>query len=195
MELLDAHGTAMASFDRLVQAVPTDRWDAPTPCTDWSVRDLVGHLVTEQLWVPPLLAGKTIEEVGDRFEGDQLGDDPVAAWRAAADAARRAWLAPGVLDREVHLSYGLERASTYGWQMTLDLAVHAWDLARGISDGSKNGGTVEYRVPDELAEQLISIFADEVTRWQGSGLFAAPVPVPSDTDSHTRLLALLGRRA
>jgi uncharacterized protein (TIGR03086 family) len=186
MELLDAHGAAMADFDKLVRAVPGDRWGAPTPCTAWSVRDLVGHLVGEQLWVPSMLAGRTIEEVGDRFDGDQLGDDPVAAWRAAADAARRAWLEPGVLDRSVHLSYGTDTATNYGWQMTLDLAVHGWDLATGIGVG--------YRIPDELAGDLLRTFADVIPQWQGTGLFAKQVPVPPDADQHDRLLGLLGRR-
>ncbi|WP_028925987.1 TIGR03086 family metal-binding protein [Pseudonocardia acaciae] len=186
MELLDAHGAALADFDRLVRAVPGDRWDAPTPCDEWSVRDLVGHLVGEQLWVPSLLAGRTIAEVGDRFDGDQLGDDPAAAWRSAADAARRAWLEPGVVARTVHLSYGTDSATNYGWQMTLDLAVHGWDLATGIGVG--------HRIPDELAGDLLRVFGDVIPRWQGLGLFAEPVAVPADASPHARLLGLLGRR-
>ncbi|HTF53820.1 MAG TPA: TIGR03086 family metal-binding protein, partial [Pseudonocardia sp.] len=150
MELLGAHGHALGDFDRLVRAVPDDRWDSPTPCADWSVRALVAHLVIEQLWVPALLAGQTIAEVGDRFDGDPLGADPVAAWRGAADAARRAWLETGVLERSVHLSYGTDRATSYGWQMTLDLAVHGWDLASGIDVG--------YRIPAELATDLLDVF-------------------------------------
>jgi uncharacterized protein (TIGR03086 family) len=186
MELLGAHGHALGDFDRLVRAVPDDRWDSPTPCADWSVRALVAHLVTEQLWVPALLAGQTIAEVGDRFDGDPLGADPVAAWRGAADAARRAWLETGVLERSVHLSYGTDRATNYGWQMTLDLAVHGWDLASGIDVG--------YRIPAELATDLLDVFTPRIAQWQGVGLFDPPVPVPVDADPHTRLLALLGRK-
>jgi len=37
MELLEAHGAALGDFDRVVRSVPGDRWDSPTPCTDWSV--------------------------------------------------------------------------------------------------------------------------------------------------------------
>jgi len=82
--LLEAHGRALADFDRLVRAVPADRWDSPTPCAEWSVRDLVEHLVTEQLWVPPLLAGQTIAEVGDRFAATAHGYQ-----RSDADSADR----------------------------------------------------------------------------------------------------------
>jgi uncharacterized protein (TIGR03086 family) len=186
MRLLDAHEVALADFDRLVDRIGPDQWRAPTACSEWSVRDLLGHLVNEQLWVPSLLAGQTVAQVGDRFDGDQLGADPVAAWRRSSRAARREWLAPGATERQVHLSYGDESAANYGWQMTLDLAVHGWDLATGLG--------VTFRVSDELAAALYQEFAEQIPRWQGTGLFAEPVAVPADADPHTRLLALLGRR-
>ena len=63
--------------------IADDQWANPTPDTEWTVRDLVEHLVGEQLWVPLLLGGATIEEVGDRFDGDNLGDDPKTAWSLA----------------------------------------------------------------------------------------------------------------
>jgi uncharacterized protein (TIGR03086 family) len=189
MRLLDAHGAAMHDFDQLTSRIGdgADRWDRPTACTGWSVRDLLGHLVTEQLWVPALLAGQTVAEVGDRFAGDPLGEDPVAAWRTGSGAARRAWLEPGATERTVHLSYGVDSATNYGWQMTLDLAVHGWDLATGLG--------VDYRIPAGLATRLYDEFAEQVARWQGTGLFDAPLPVAPDADPHTRLLALLGRQA
>jgi uncharacterized protein (TIGR03086 family) len=186
-QLLGAHGRAMADFDRLVRAVPAGDWGGPTACAGWSVRDLVEHLVTEQLWVPPLLEGRTIAEVGDRFAGDPLGADPVAIWRGSAETARRAWLEPGVLDRSVHLSYGTDTAVNYGWQMTLDLAVHAWDLSVGLPGEP-------YRIPDDLAEALFTLFAPQIPQWREFGIFDPPVPVPADADPHTRLLGLLGRK-
>src|SRR6478609_10966461 len=87
MDLLAAHGAAMGEFDRRVMLIADDQWSNPTPDTEWTVRDLVEHLVGEQLWVPLLLGGSTIEEVGDRFDGDVLGDDPQAAARSASSAA------------------------------------------------------------------------------------------------------------
>ena len=37
-------------------------------------------------------------DVGDRLDGDQLGDDPVAKWDSALAASSAAFGAPGVLD-------------------------------------------------------------------------------------------------
>src|SRR3954453_13987808 len=101
MELLDAHGAAMHEFDQAIHQVRNDQWESPTPCTEWTVRDLVNHLVSEQLWAPHLLAGRTLEDVGDTYDGDVIGEDPLAAWERASQVARKAWLEPGVLDRRV----------------------------------------------------------------------------------------------
>lgn len=184
--MLTAHGKAMQEFDRRVQAVGDDQWGNPTPDTDWSVRDLVAHLVGEQLWVRPLLDGATIEEVGTQFDGDNLGDDPKAAWSSASRAARQAWLAPGSVDRTVHLSFGDTSAAEYGWQMTMDLAIHAWDLARGIG--------VDEDLPGDVVAPLLEMVRPFVHRLAPSGLFAPPITVSSDAEPQTELLALLGRR-
>ncbi len=56
----------------------------PTPCAAWNVRDLVNHVVAQARRVAPLLAGVTLNEVGEQLDGDLLGDDPVRAWDGAA---------------------------------------------------------------------------------------------------------------
>lgn len=124
-ELLELHRRAMQEFGRRVHAVEADQWHERTACTDWDVHTLVNHLVSEQLWVPPLLNGARMADVGDRYDGDQLGDDPAGAWDRASHAAREAWIRPGALDQTVHLSFGESPATLYCWQMTLDLGVHA----------------------------------------------------------------------
>lgn len=184
---LPQHAAALAEFDRRVERIRPDQWHNPTPCTEWDVRALVDHLVTEQLWVPLLLDGATTEDVGDRFDGDQLGDDPVAAWKSAAAAAREAFAAPGALHRVVELSYGRRPADGYCQEMTLDLAVHAWDLARGIG--------AEERLDEDLVAAVLRFVQPQVEQLAGTGLFAAPVPVDDDADTQTTLLALVGRRS
>ncbi|WP_051772862.1 TIGR03086 family metal-binding protein [Saccharothrix sp. NRRL B-16314] len=175
----------MTEFDSRVRRVRPEQWDWGTPCKEWTVRELVNHLVHEQLWAPELLAGCTIEQVGDRFDGDQLGEDPLHSWVLAAAAAREAWIAPKALQKSVHLSSGKEPAIEYGWQMTTDLAVHAWDLARAIG--------VDERIDPDVAEVVLDYIEPNAESWAASGLFDPPVPVSADADAQTRLIALLGR--
>ncbi|MYU52955.1 MULTISPECIES: TIGR03086 family metal-binding protein [Streptomyces] len=186
-DILRAHGEALKLFGTRVHAVRDDQWDAPTPCTEWSVRDLVNHLTAEQLWVPRLVRdGATIADVGSDFDGDRLGDDPAAVWDRAAVAAVAAFAAPGALDRTVQLSYGSSPADAYCAQMMADAVVHAWDLSRAIG--------AEEKLPGRLATAALREVEPYAAGLDGSGLFASPVEPPADADDQTRLLCLLGRR-
>ncbi|HEX6326737.1 MAG TPA: TIGR03086 family metal-binding protein [Jiangellaceae bacterium] len=174
-------------FDTRVRAVRPDQWGNATPCTEWNVRQLVNHVAVEDLWVPPLLAGKTIADVGDAYDGDQLGDDPAAAWSRALAGARQAVLEPGAADRTVHLSYGDERAGEYLLQLFADHLIHGWDLARAI-DG-------DTELPADLVDECTTYFARMEETYRKAGAIAARVDVPAGADAQTRLLARFGRNA
>jgi uncharacterized protein (TIGR03086 family) len=131
-EALEMYRRSVEEFGQRVMGIGADDWTRPTPCAEWNVRDLVRHLVYEELWTPPLLAGATVADIGDRFEGDILGDDPQVAWKEAAAHALAA-AAPNVLGRTVHLSFGDFPGQEYLGQLTADHVIHAWDLARGIN--------------------------------------------------------------
>ena len=91
------------------------RWDAATPCAGWNVRALVHHVVEEERWAPPLFAGATIDEVGDRLAGDLLGADPVGAFdRAAAEALTAV---DDASDGLVHLSFADTPRAAYTVQL------------------------------------------------------------------------------
>src|SRR4051794_16710385 len=123
---------AAEGFGRHVHAVGDGNWHDPTPDTEWDVRMLVNHVTVEQLWVPPLVQGSNVAEIGDRLEGDQLGDDPVATWDTAVKDAIDAFRAPGAIDATVAVSRGDMPTADYCWEMTTDALIHSWDLARAI---------------------------------------------------------------
>lgn len=186
-DLITMFGRAVREFGSRVHLVEDDQWDAPTPCSEWNVRDLVNHLVYEDVWAPPLLEGKTIAEVGDRFEGDLLGDDPHKAWDEASASALAAARAPGALEKTVHLSFGDRPGSEYLSQLLNDHVIHAWDLARAIG--------ADERLDAELVEWLFSRAKPLEDDLKQSGLFGNHVEVPEDADTQTKLLAVMGRRA
>lgn len=184
-ELLTLHRVNADHFTALVEAVG-ERWSEPTPCTGWSVRDLVNHVTSEQLWAPELLAGRTIAEVGDTFDGDVLGDSPVASWRAAIAAATAAFAQPDVSERAVELSSGPRPAHEYLDEMVTDLAIHGWDLASALHLDE----TIDPQTTDRLLIEWTGR-ADEL----GPPLYAAALPTTESDDPQTRLLAIFGRRA
>jgi uncharacterized protein (TIGR03086 family) len=183
-EALDMYQRSVEEFGQRVMAIGPGDWSRATPCTEWTVRDLVRHLVYEELWTPPLLAGATIAEVGDRFEGDILGEDPQVAWKEAAAHAVAA-ASPDVLRRTVHLSFGDFPGQEYLGQLTADHTIHAWDLARGL------GG--DDRLDPDLVRFVYDFMAPQAAQWSAAGVFAPQVDVPDDADPQAKLLALSGR--
>jgi uncharacterized protein (TIGR03086 family) len=187
MDIPAMFGRAVAEFDARVRQIGDDQWQAATPDEGWCVRDLVNHLVNENLWAPPLLAGSTIAEVGDRFDGDVLGPDPEAAWTAAATDAVRAVKDDGAMDRIVHLSFGDFPGGEYTLQLFADHLIHAWDLARAIG--------ADEHLDEELVAACATWFEPVEEAYRGAGVIAARPPVPGDADAQTVLLARFGRRA
>ena len=181
---IEMYRRSVEEFGQRVMAIGAGDWPHPTPCTEWSVRDLVRHLVYEELWTPPLLAGATLAEVGDRFEGDILGDDPQVAWKEAAAHAVAA-ATPGTLSRTVHLSFGDFPGREYLGQLTADHTIHAWDLARGLN--------ADDRLDPELVQFVYDFMAPQADQWAAAGVFAPAVDVPADADVQSKLLALSGR--
>ena len=184
MDMVELHRRACAEFGSRVEAVGSGDWESPTPCTDWDVRALVAHIVDECRWTPPLLAGRTIAEVGDELAGDPLGDDPVGAWRAAVAEAMSAVTAADP-DRIVHLSFGDFPAGFYVTQVSVDHLIHAWDLARGIG--------ADERLDPELVDVVAEWFADQEATYRSGGVISERKPVPDGADAQTRLLAAFGR--
>lgn len=175
---------ALDAFGQRVQIVPEDAWPAPTPCEQWTVLDLVDHLVTEHLWVPHLLGGETVRQVGNRFDGDVLGSDPPGAWEDACAGSRDAWASLTSGREVVHLSSGETPASEYAEQMLLDLTVHGWDLARGAG--------VDDRMDGAAAQHVLAYAEGKAAGGRDAGIFGDPVDTGSQ-DPQDRLLGLLGR--
>lgn len=181
--LVDHHHRAARGFGHLVARIETHQWDAPTPCSAWTVRDLVNHLTSEARWTPPLLAGRTIEEVGEVFDGDVLGDDPQRAHEEAVAAAIDA-VARVDLERTVHLSFGEVPARVYIEQLFTDHLVHTWDLARAIGH--------DERLPEDLVTACLAVVAPQEDAYRAAGVIGPRVPTDRP-DPQSRLLATLGR--
>ena len=185
MNLPHIHERALRATGAVVEGIAPRQLDLPTPCDGWSVRELLNHVVSGNHWAAELATGKTIDEVGDRLDGDILGDDIHAAYRASADVAAAAFNAPGAMDAPCAVSYGPVPGSVYCGHRTLDLVIHGWDLAKGTGQDTT--------LDPELVDAVAAIVAPQVDMLAGSGMFGRPVGIPSDADAQTRLLSQLGR--
>jgi len=178
---------ALEHFGSLVHQVPDDSWTAPTPCTEWDVRALVHHLVSEIAWTVPLLGGRSVTDVGDSLSGDLLGEDPVASWDRAAADALAAVNTDGAMDLVIHLSRRDVTGADYVFEVFNDLAIHGWDLARAIGADE----TIDPAYVAVIDERVGPVIAD----LKASGQYGDEVIPPGDADAQTRLLAMFGRVA
>jgi uncharacterized protein (TIGR03086 family) len=188
MNLPEVHERALASTRAYVAGVKPDQWHDTTPCSDYDVRALVNHIVSGNFWVVPLVDGKSITDVGDVYDGDVLGDDPLATYDRSAEEAAAAFNAPGAMEASVGVSYGPVPGEIYAGHRIIDVLIHGWDLAKATNPNT------HVALEPELVEACLQVVEPQADLLRGSGMFATDVEVPAGADPQTRLLALLGRR-
>ena len=128
---LDAQAVR-ASMD-LVARLTAEDLARPTPCADWTLHGLLRHMIAQH-------HGFAAAASGDgglaQWQVRTLGEDPVAAYRAAAERVLAAFAADGVLGREFPLPeiarglmFPARQAISFHF---VDYVVHSWDVARTL---------------------------------------------------------------
>lgn len=186
MDAKQLFSAAAKQASHCINNVHSDQLTNPTPCTDWDLKTLLNHIVYELAWLPDMLEGKTVADVGTRHDGDLLGSDPAAAWKSAVQKAQEA-VERADLDATVHLSYGDASADHYIREMATDIAIHGWDVGQSIK--------CNVILDDTVAKAIYDFMLPRRDELAGSGAFAAEIPVAATENVQTRLLGLLGRKA
>jgi hypothetical protein len=103
------------TLSHVVAQIVDDQWDQPVP-DDFlivaqherpTLRAIVNSHAHDDAWVPEMLAGRTMAEVGpEAYHGDLLGEDPKASFARLVENACAAASALTDLDRTVHCSFG-----------------------------------------------------------------------------------------
>jgi uncharacterized protein (TIGR03086 family) len=180
-EASDRYRRLSDAFAAKIAAVPASRWDASTPCSEWTVRDLVGHVVSTQGIILGL-AGRTIGDVST------VDDDPAAAFDAARGAVQHDLDDPDLATVEFEGRMGVMTLETAVDRfLCTDLVVHGWDLAHAT-------GLDERIAPDEIA-RVRTVTESLGDGMRSPGAFGPAVEPPAGADDQTRLLAFLGRQA
>ncbi len=185
MDTATLHRRTVDYWQRALAAVGADDWHRPTPCADWDVHALVNHVVGEELWTVPLVDGATIEQVGDRFDGDVLGDDPAGRAGEAAAAATDAVDRRVPQGGKVQLSYGEEDLDEYVRQLSADHLVHGWDLAVTVG--------ADTAMDPDLVRAVAAWFAEREEMYRSYGIIGPRQQGGGDAQSE--MLAAFGRDA
>lgn len=175
----ERYATVAQGFGTRLVAVPSDRWEAPTPCTEWTVRDLVTHVIATHRRVLATLDGTEPPDV------DPAGD-LAAAWDAASVDMAQALADPERASRVIGGMFGEQPfESLVGRLVCSDTLVHTWDLARATGQ--------DERLDPSSVEASLEFLAplDDAIRRPGG--FAPKVATPGDADLQVRLLHFCGR--
>ncbi|WP_066932574.1 TIGR03086 family metal-binding protein, partial [Streptomyces sp. NBRC 110611] len=175
--VLYAYEQVVRDVGALVAAVRTEDLGLPTPCAGWTVRQLLSHMVWENLMATSIAEG---DPRGDHT-ADHLGDDHRAAFADSSRAALAAFTGSGMLRR----TYGPYEApgALIVQQVVVELLAHGWDLASAM--GAPTGLAPE--VAEETLAAARRIYGG-APRTEG-GSFAPERPAPPGASAADRLAA------
>lgn len=177
---------AIDAIRAIADNVRDDLWDAQSPCTEWTARGVVNHVVGGTSMLAALFEGKTWEEASGSSQSIPEGGDPLAALEAAGRAAQEAVAQPGSMDREVQFARGPMPGAGFATLMFTDVLIHAWDLAKATGQDAT--------LPADLVEASYAIVLPRKGQMPQPA-FAPEVEAAEDADTQTKLLAMLGRDA
>ncbi len=166
--------------EQLALAVPAEwsRVENPT------LRDILAAHAFDEAWVPDVLAGRTAAEVDDRYSGDLLGSDPIAAYDRLNDLATAAVVASDDPSATAHLSYGDFTMGEALEHMSIYRAFQAWSIAKLLG--------IEFSLSPELVDALWEMLAPNLDMWRSMGVFGPEVEVPAGANREVQLLGKTG---
>jgi uncharacterized protein (TIGR03086 family) len=167
------------AFAEKIAAVPADQWTNPSPCQDWTAKDVVAHVVQTQ----GMFLGFVGKELGAIPSAE---DDPAGAWDAARAKVQAQLDDPEGAKAEFD---GFSGRSTFEAAvdkfLNSDLVMHGWDLARAT-------GQDEQMQPEDITRvhEYLAPMADVM---RGPQAFGPEVEVGADASPQDKLLGFLGR--
>lgn len=182
VDLLTDLSRAILATDALIAGIGPDQWAAPTPCSEWTVRNVVNHLVGGNLAFTALLHQQSPPQRG----ADHLGPDPLRAYRQSATGLQTAFRAPGVFDRVYQAPIGPVPGPVMVHLRIGELLVHGWDLAHATSQHAE--------LPADLAENQLAIWMAQLGDHPRDNTPIGPAqPAPDNAPTIDRLAAYFGR--
>ncbi|MEC3918422.1 TIGR03086 family metal-binding protein [Nocardia sp. CDC160] len=181
-------------FEARLREVRAGQWGGPTPCAEWTVRQLVNHVTRGNLNYTALVQGGSAAEFLRLRDADALGSDPLAAYLRSVDRAVDAFTQSDALCRIVDYPLGKVSGRQALAIRTTDTAIHTWDLARAI--GSDD--TLEPALIDWIGRNLQDIYGDlpetPLSSESTHRFFAAPTGTSgSAVSQQDHLLRRMGR--
>ncbi|MET8101386.1 TIGR03086 family metal-binding protein [Streptomyces sp. NPDC005236] len=177
------------SHDRLravVAGVPEGAWSVPTPCSEWTVAQVLNHARLDQQAYGAAVTGTGWPEADAFHPADALDVDVTAELDKVLAGVADVYAGLPADAEEVATPLGPLPFRVAAAAAAMDAAVHAWDIAVATGQASPLDDALAGGVrlaADRLADHLRDAF----------GVFAAAREVPEGAGRAEALLAFLGR--
>lgn len=174
---------AIDTTGQVIAAVDATQWAGATPCTEWTVSDVVRHLVAGNYGFAKAVDGQERPTVDEAAPADA---DLLAAFRDSGAALVEAFSRPGALERIVAIPVGQVPGAVALHLRITEILVHGWDVATATGQ--------EADFPGDLAEAELTFSRGMLGKLPpGRTPFAPPQTVSQDAPAIQRLVACLGR--
>jgi uncharacterized protein (TIGR03086 family) len=144
------YAAAVETATSVVDGVRLDQMDLPTPCGEFSVRTLLGHIVMVLRRVTAVGHGLDPMSVNEDVATDVADTDWSAKWAEEAAQATAAWADGKQLSETIVFPWVSHSGAATLVMYAGELSTHTWDLA------TATGQSVEWN-DDVLAASLASL--------------------------------------
>jgi uncharacterized protein (TIGR03086 family) len=189
-DIRELNSRAVRASVEVVSRVTSDDLGRATPCSEWTVADLLAHMTVQHYGFAAASAGAGADPAV--WQAPARRDDPVSAYATAADHVIVAFAQDGVLQRgfslpEISTEMTFPGSRAIGFHF-IDYVVHGWDVARSLH--------LPFQLPADLLQAALPLARSVpagAQRQAPGAAFRPSLPTAEQPDPLDQIVALLGR--
>ena len=187
---IEMYAAAAQGFRQRLLGVRPDQMSNPTPCTEWDVQALINHNINATGFAEGVFQGNVTVNPQD-VSGPLPGTNAFEALNAGIAKVVDAVKASGPLDQQFDTPFGQMTRAAFLLDMTWDLLVHTWDLAKSTNQNTTlDSGLVEVIYP-AFAPQMDGMRQME---FGGIKVMGPEVSVLASASLQDRFIGMMGRQ-
>jgi uncharacterized protein (TIGR03086 family) len=173
------------ALNELVKGMWHGQLEYPTPCAEFTVHDLINHMIVLGGAFAPMFRGEPVPEIAPP---SVYGWVPAKEFTATMNDLLAAVQSPGAMEREIDSPVGRMDGARFCGFVALDAVVHGWDLATAVGKS--------WNPPAEAVDAIDAFARVAITEEvRSSGAFAGEAAAAADATPLERLIAFTGRAA
>jgi uncharacterized protein (TIGR03086 family) len=176
---LEQFDQAAAALESVLASVKPLQFDAPTPCHEWSTRELINHVVGGNLMFAGIVTGNGPTATQD------YGDDLLGAFRNSYATLREAFSADGVMERTFQTPMGERPATRLVTTRVVEMGLHGWDLAKATGQN--------FDLPQDVVDACLNQLRAMLPTDRQGLPFSDERPIAADATPTDQLAAFAGR--